>query len=1043
MPVVSTKTGQAKKNMQMRVRMKFKTVLLTLAALVLAGVAPRKAVAQNVGTIRGTVTDPSAAVVPGATVVATGNGVTRTAKTDGQGRYALPNMPPGKYNLRADAKGFVTFTQSDFDVPTGQAAALDIALQIEAEAAQVSVVDQSAAALSVDSSSNVSALVLRDADIDALPDDPDDLQSDLEALAGPAAGPNGAQFFIDGFSGGQLPPKSSIREIRINSNPFSAEFDTPGFGRVEIFTRPGTDNYHGQVSINYGNKIFDTRNPLLTGSQPAYNSDQLNANFGGPLGKKSSFVLDYQRRAINEDALIIGQTLNSSLAEVPYNAAFRTPNALWRINPRLDYAINQNNTLVVRYNHTQSSNEGGVGGFSLPTQETQSFQRNNEVQITETSVLGTVAVDETRFQFRDNHTDSTGLGDFAIPGINVASAFSSGGAPYTASNNINKGYELSNFLTTTRGKHTVKVGFRGRQTDTSSFSNNNFNGSYTFNPPTPASGLPLCPNTVTSLDVYQQTELMLSEGVPISTILNEGCGPSQFTLSSGIPYQQARQFDLGVFVQDDWRLLPNLTINAGLRYETQNNIGDHLDLGPRLGLAWAPGAKGKTASKTVIRAGYGIFFTRFPVGDTLQALRFDGFTQTNYVITAGEPNANAALQYYPNLPPGCATIPPSAGCASLLQVQNQAIYEVDKSLRTPYVGQLAIGVDRQLPGKTQLSINYVNTRGIHVLRERDINAPIGYIGPAPGTTVPVNPGVRPFAGTDVPGANEDIYQYETSGIFKQTQLTINANNRLNSHLQLQGYYVFGEAHTNANGFPMNQYNDDQDWGRASFDIRHRGYFGGAIGLPFRLNLNPFMTIQSGAPFNITTGEAFEGDGIFNARPYFAPCSSAVFNYSRINPNYCFSPTGSKLIPINYGDGPAQFSLNMRLSRTWGWGERTGAAPNPNGGGGGGGRGGGGGFGGGGGRGGGGGGFAGGGGRGGGGGFGNFGGGNTGKRYNLTATITARNAFNHVNYASPIGTLGSPFFGESTALNFGGGAGFGGNNGAAGNRKVEFQLRFQF
>jgi hypothetical protein len=1006
--------------------MKFQTVLSMLAALVLAGVAPRNALAQNVGTIRGTVTDPSAAVVPGAKVIATGNGVTRTGTSDGQGRYTLPNLPPGKYNIRADAKGFVTYLKSDLDVPAGQGSALDIALQIEAESAQVSVVDQSAAALSVDSSSNVSALVLKDADIDALPDDPDDLQSDLEALAGPAAGPNGAQFFIDGFSGGQLPPKSSIREIRINSNPFSAEFDQPGFGRIEILTRPGTDNYHGQVSVNYGNKVFDTRNPFLA-TEPAYNSTQLGANFGGPLGKKASFNFDYQRRAINEDSLIVGQVLTPNLQDqVPYSAAYRTPNALWRINPRIDYAINQNNTLTIRYQHIQSANEGGVGGFSLPTQETQNYQRTNEVQITETAVLGTIAVDETRFQFRDQHVDATGLGDFSIPGINVASAFSSGGAPYTANDTVNKGFELHNILTTTRGKHALKVGFRARQTDNSSFTNGNFNGSYTFNPPSKFSNLPVCPGTSTSLDVYQQTEQMLAAGIPITTILGQGCGPSQFSLSSGIPYQQARQFDLGAFVQDDWRLFPNLTVNAGLRYETQNNIGDHLDLGPRLGLAWAPGAKGKTASKTVIRAGYGIFFNRFPVGDTLQSLRYNGFTQTNYLITAGEPNAAEALAYYPGLPP-----------VALLQVQNQAIYTVDKSLRTPYVGQSALEIDRQLPGRTQLSINYVNTRGVHVLRERDINAPIGYVGPLPNSQVPVNPGVRPFAGTNVPGASGDIYQYETSGIFKQTQLTINANTRLNSHFQVQGYYVYGQAHTNANGFPMNQYNDDLDWGRASYDIRNRGYFGGAIGLPYKVNLNPFMTIQSGAPFNITTGEAFEGDGILNARPYFAPCSSAPF----VTKYGCFSPTGSQLIPINYGDGPAQFSLNMRLSRTWGWGERAGGNANPNGGNGGGfpGGGRGGGFGGGG-RGGGG--FGGGGG-GRGGGFGNFGGGNTGKRYNLTATITARNAFNHVNYAAPNGVLGTTFFGESTALNNGGGAGFGGNNGAAGNRKVELQMRFQF
>ena len=152
-----------------------------------------------------------------------------------------------------------------------------------------------------------------------------------------------------------------------------------------------------------------------------------------------------------------------------------------------------------------------------------------------------------------------------------------------------------------------------------------------------------------------------------------------------------------------------------------------------------------------------------------------------------------------------------------------------------------------------MSINHVNTRGVHVLRQRDINAPIGYIGPPPGSTVPVDPGTA-VRGSNVPGADGDIYQYETSGIFKQTQLTINANTRLNSHFQVQGY-VFGEAHTNVNGFPMDQYNTSLDWGRAQFDVRNRGYFGGTIGLPFRLNLNPFMTMQSGALFNITTGQA--------------------------------------------------------------------------------------------------------------------------------------------------------------------------------------------
>ncbi len=1049
--------------------MRFYSALLALAGVMLAGLGAQQAWAQNVGSLRGTVTDPSAAVVPDTTVVATGNGVTRSGKSDGQGHYTLPNLPPGKYSIRADANGFVTYTKSDVDVSGGQTNSLDIALQIAAEAQQVSVQEQSNAAISVDSSANVSALVLKDADIDALPDDPDDLQSDLEALAGPAAGPNGAQFFVDGFSGGQLPPKSSIREIRINSNPFSAEYDQPGFGRVEILTRPGTDNYRGQAFINYGDRIFDSRNPLLTGSEPGYHSLLGTANVGGPLGKKTSFFIDYNRRAIVQNALVVGegltglngvvgiptncisQSVTGEFVPVSLNCAIITPNAFWQISPRLDYAISQSNTLVIRFNHTQASNLGGVGQFALPSQEIENAIRNNQVQITETAVLGTIAVDETRFQFRDTHTDGQGLGDFGIPGINVSGAFNSGGAPYTANNAFNKGYELQNIVTTTRGKHALKIGFRARQTDTSILSNSNFNGTYTFNGPNPSSGLPVCqisgqPAAATSINVFQQTELGLSDGIPIQTLLAEGCGPSQVTLSSGIPYIQAREFDLGVFIQDDWRVAPNFTVNAGLRYETQNDIGDHLDLGPRLGIAWAPGAKGKSASKTVIRSGYGIFFSRFPVGDVLNTLRYDGFTQTNYVVTAGStPNAAQLLAYYPLLPP-----------LSLLQGAqvNQAIYTTDSSLRAPYMGQFAFEVDRQLPGRTQLSVNYVNTRGVHVLRQRDINAPLtfgpdAYVGPTAANGDPLV-SVRPFTGTDVPGATGDIYQYESSGTFKQTQLTVNANTRLNSHLQIQGYYVYGQAHTNANGFLMNQYNANLDWGRAAFDIRNRGYFGGSIGLPFGLNLNPFMTIQSGSPFNVTLPEDFDGDGIYNARPTVAQLlASGEPGITASRFAGCLAPNAASApyIPVDCGEGPAQVNLNLRLSRTWGWGERVGANPRPQGGGfpgggpggfgGGRGGGGGGGFGGGGGRGGGG---FGGGGRGG---FGNFGGGNSGKRYNLTATITARNVLNYVNYNPPSGILGSPTFGQSTSVNYGGGAGFGGNNGAAGNRKVELQLRFQF
>jgi Carboxypeptidase regulatory-like domain len=1024
---------------------------LPAALLFLTFPAAQHATAQQtVGTIRGSVTDPSTAVVPGATIQVTGNGTARTVKSDGQGRYNLA-LPPGTYSVRADAKGFVTFSQPAFNVSAGQVNPLDIALQIAGEAQEIQVNDEIAGQVSVDPSQNVGALVLKNEDLDQLADDPDDLQADLTALAGPAAGPNGAQFFVDGFSGGQLPPKNSIREIRINSNPFSSEFDRPGFGRIEILTRPGTDAYHGSALFNYGDRVLDTRNPFLA-TQPGYNTKMFSANLGGPIKKqKTSFFLDVNRRAINEDSLIKAQTLDSFFNEVPYVSAFPTPNRLLHLSGRMDYQINATNTLVMRYNHIDSSTVGGVGNLALPSQETMSHLKNNIAQITETAILGTRAVDETRFQFRDSHLGTNSVASPG-PGINVSGSFQAGGPAFTQPGyNFDKNFEISNILTFTQGPHAVKVGARARQDSLTNFSTTNFNGSYTFSLASGSNAPCLAGiSNPTSLDLYRQTEVLLAAGMPISAIEAEGCGPTQLTLSQGIPLIKVRQFDLGVFAQDDWRLRQNVTVSLGLRYETQNNIRDHNDWAPRVSVAWAPFAKKNAPSKTVIRAGYGFFYDR--VNDTYveTALRNNGYTQQSYQLNAGTPAGNAALLYYPFVPPASAL-----GGASLTQ---QNINVIDHSARAPYMMQSAIGIERSLPGRTSLSFNLINSRGVHTLLMRDINAPGAPWLPA---------GVLPYPGFG------PIYAYETTGIFRQTQYLTNISTRFSRRVSLQGYYALGFAHSDANGQPMNQYDLAQDYGRSQYDVRHRAFIGGLISLPWGVTAAPFISMQSGLPFDVTTGGAFNGDGIFNARPAFAPAgASCDAKNIRCTPfgNFDLTPAaGVPLIPVNYGPGPAQFTANIRISRTWGWGERVSpnAAPSmrPDGG-----PGGPGGFGGseggrgpgGGGRGGGG--FAGGRGGGGFGGGGPRGGGRggnaSGKKYSLTATINARNFINHVNLAPPIGSLTSPFFGESTNLaggggggggagglggggGGGGGGGFGGGGSAAGVRRIEFSLRLSF
>ncbi len=989
--------------------------------------------AQSTGTLKGIVTDPSAAVVPNAEVHITGSGQTRDEKTDGKGQYSS-TLPTGQYTVRVTAPGFVSTTKQNVAVSAGQASALDIALDILAAASQVDVSATGDAAVAVDPSQNASALVLSTSDLNALPDDPDDLASQLSSMAGPSAGPNGAQIFVDGFSGGQLPPKSSIREIRINSNPFASEFDSPGFGRIQVFTRPGTDNYHASAFFIYGDHNLDTRNPFVRGDMPNYDNRQISGNVSGPLGKKISWFLDLSQRNFNTAQLINAEILGPAPSYTPisYNATFPTPSKNYQINPRLDYAINNNNTLVLRYARSSGSSENGVGNYNLESQVNHGANKFTTVQATETMVIGTRSVNEILFQMNDQRQNTSAAG-FAGPTISVASAFTSGGS--TAANfNRNRNYELQESNTMTFGRHTVKFGTRLRRYELNTQSTSNFNGTYTFTTPQNASSVPCLASYTnpSSINVYQQTKIMLDQGIPISTILAQGCGPTSYRLNAGPTQFGKDQNDAAVFAQDDWRVKPNFTLSAGLRFESQSNVADGTDFAPRLSASWAPGGKPGKASKTVFRGGVGMFYSRFGVNSVLNTVRYNGSGQQNYDIniSSGTQAAKDALAYFAT-PSG---MPP----LSLLATSTQSIYQLDANLRSAYMIQSAFSIERSLPGRTTLTINATDSRGVHDMRQRQINAPL------PGTynLATGSGGVLPYPGKGY------IYLYEDSGLYKQLQIITSMNTRLNSHVSLNGYYAWSNYHSNTDGMLTDQYNASQDWGREAAPANRINLFG-TLGLPYGWTASPILQINSASRFNITSGYDYNGDGVNSDRPSFAAAGAACGGNIKCTAfgNFNIAPgAGATLIPINYADGPGQWRVDMRLSRTFGWGEKKGSGGGPQGGGGGmggpgggmggpggGGEHGGGDRGGGGGRGGG---FGGG---GFGGGFGTVGGG--AHKYSLGLTVAATNLFNHVNLANPIGSLNSPFFGQSiNSVSSGQGLGGGG---VTGNRRLQITLRFTY
>jgi hypothetical protein len=962
------------------------------------------------GALRGQVTDPSGAAISGASVIMTPTiGSPVVVQTNGQGMYEFKSLPEAKYTLTVAAPGF-TLYENDSVVIGDQPLRLNVPMTIEVEQQKVQVSD-TAPTIDVNPTNNAGAITISGKELEALPDDPDELQSDLEALAGASAGPNGGQMYIDGFTAGQLPPKSSIREIRINQNPFSSEYDKLGYGRIEIFTKPGTDKYHGQFFVLGNDSPFNTANPYGAIPQPPYYSTQYNGNIGGPLGKKASFFFNVDRRNINELAAVNAFVLDPSLEPAQLVESIANPHQRTNLGPRIDWALTKNNTLTVRYQYYRDTQtNGGVGVLSLPSQGYYSQNTEDTVQVSDTQIFGSKIINETRFQYnRDNELQNP---NDLNPAVNVLGNFTGGGSALGTQNDRQNNYEVQNYTSLIGGNHSLKFGARVRATQEADYTTSGFNGTFTFSSLGNSSGnsstLNYTPSNCTALGKnppcpislqYAEQQLAGGGGVPYAT---------QLTFTKGTPTAAVTYYDFEPYIQDDWRVKPNLTLSLGLRFETQNAIPDHADWAPRFGFAWGVGGR-NAAPKVVIRGGYGIFYDRFQTTQLLKAELLNGVTQQQFIIDNPTcfPGVDVALASFS----GCGA--PSSSAPN--------IYQISPRLHAPYTLQGALGVERQLTKSATLSVIYMSSRGFDQFALINANAPY------PGT--PCAPNCPPIQGGN-------IYRYVSEANFKQNQLMMNTNVRIGSKVQLFGYYSLSYANSDASGvssFASNSYNISQDYGRATFDVRHRFFLGGSIALPYLFRLSPFMVVSSGSPFNITSPIDVNGDQIYNDRPGLVstatcPGPSPLVGSGPQKNIYC-TPLGTfdvlgggKLLPINYGNGPGHFVMNLRFTKTFGFGPSSsgGQGQGPGGGGDG---------------------HRGGGGRGG----PLFGGGSsmmstsTDRRYNLILGVIARNAFNNYNLANPNGVVGSHLFDISNSLQTGGPF----SPGTAANRKIELQATFSF
>jgi hypothetical protein len=944
------------------------------------------------GQLRGRVRDELGGLIVSATVKAIdASGAERVVATNERGEFALDNLAPGSYTIRVAASGFALYENASVQIIAGTLQRLDIELRVELKKEEVAV--DTGGRLTTDAENNASATVLRGGELDALPDDPDDLSGALQALAGPAAGPQGGQILIDGFTntGQPLPPRETIREIRINQNPFSAENDRLGFGQIQIFTRPGTDRWRGEAALGFSDESLNSRNPFAE-NRAAYQTRQYALSISGPARRKRATInFSFDRRETDDNAVVNATILAASLDVTSLRLAVTTPQSRTNFSTRLDYQLNQNHSLTARYSIFRFENErANVGFFTLPEAAYRITNTIQTFQATETAIINERLLNEFRAQYI--YENQVEYGDSSRPTVTVLGAFSGGGTGIGHESNPEGRLWLQDNVTWTRGKHTLRFGARLRLTTITDISTFNFGGAYTF-----AGGLAVELNEnnepvldangqtvlvpITSIERYRRTLLFQRQGLSAPEIRARGGGATQFSITGGNPLSTGRQLDFGAFVQDDWRVQTHLNLSFGVRYESQTNINNGLNLAPRFSFAWSPVSRRVAATKeprTVIRGGVGLFYDRLNENIVVTASRSNGITQRQFILS--DPSV---LDLFPLVP----SFESVAGSLTLQPV----IRRISRSLRVPYMIQSALSLERQLLFKTTLTLTYINSRTRRAFRSRNVNALL------PGTINPNIPasGVRPD-----PGAG-NILQFESSGRINQNQLLVVVGNRFSDRLSFFINYALSKTMSDTEGlgtFPANSYDLGGEYARSSADARHTFSMGGNFRAPFGLRLNPLVIANSGRPFNITTGLDANGDTLFTDRPALATDLTTpgivITRFGAFDPN---PRAGQQIIPRNFAQGHGFFVVNLNVSRAFSFGPALASRAS--------------------------------------------GGQPAEKRYGLTLTLRAQNIFNRTNGGQPVGNLSSPFFGQSVSS--AGSFGFGGANPSAGNRRLETQLRFTF
>jgi hypothetical protein len=743
------------------------SVVLFVAAAVLATAAP--ALAQATASLRVTVLDETAAVLPGASVLLVGNdGIEHTLQVDDLGTATATGLLPGDYTIGANYPGFRPSTGTLTLKRGANQTTITLAVAMSEE---VTVAETDAS----ERRDNGFTQTLSQEEIDALSDDADEMAEQLAQMAGP-----GAQIFVDGFRGGRLPPKDQIQQIRFRTNSYAAEYHDAGMVRVEVITKPGMGAWRSRVTFGFRDSALSARNAFAE-ARPIEQVKRVQVSSQGPIVKgKTSVTFSAEGNASYDAQTIVAATPNGDVRD-----QVRRPNDVMNVNVRVEQALGAGNALRAEYQRrTQDRRNLGVGDFDLAERSWASDATTDTLRLRNTRLFGKKVFSELKFEFVQTTSENTSSS--ASPTLRVLDAFTGGGAGQTG---VREGQQfvIDQSVDFTMRKHALRAGvlFEAGQWD--STQQTNANGTYTF-----------------------------------SSLADFNAGLARtFTRRVGDPLVSYSQYQLGWYVQDDFRLSKNVQASLGLRQEIQTNLDDKFNLAPRAAVTW-------TVAKANVRAGYGIFYDWYDSATYEQTLRVDGVRQIDEVILN------------PTFP-----VTATSGGTRLPASRIQAA----ANLTQPTIHQASIGFDKNLKEWMGVRADYMWTRGYDVLRSVNVNAPVNGVRPDPTIG--------------------NISEISATGRRASDRLSVGINLRVPQRRIFGNVmYQLGSVRNHADGalsLPADSNDPDADWGPAAQDIRHRLFVMGNFPLPYGLRAGMNMQVSSARPYNLTTGLDDNGDTVFNDR----------------------------------------------------------------------------------------------------------------------------------------------------------------------------------